>query len=181
MAISMWLRRAAQQIEQYMDNNVKVLQAVAAELRHTELRTWQQDRIVKNYVLDFREFRELTLFAPDRTVVASSRLSATSLRVPSDADRDTQTIAPIAVDDDFLPTTTITNTAVASGAGVMDGWWERSASKSSGVWSTVFGWELRDSLSWSPKTADCSLTAGRRRKPELLPARTSATTSSSLP
>ena len=95
-------RRVAQQIEQYMDSNVKVLRAVAAELRHTELRTWQQDRIVKNYVLDLREFRELTLFAADRTVVASSRLSATSLRVPSDADRDTRTIAPIAVDDDFL-------------------------------------------------------------------------------
>ena len=113
-------RRAAQQIEQYMDKNVKVLQAVAAELRHTELRTWQQDRIVKNYVLDFREFRELTLFAPDRTVVASSRLSATSLRVPSDADRDTQTIAPIAVDDDFLPTTTIT--IPLSRLGRRDGW-----------------------------------------------------------
>ena len=93
---------------------------MAAELRHTELRTWQQDRIVKNYVLDFREFRELTLFAPDRTVVASSRLSATSLRVPSDADRDTQTIAPIAVDDDFLPTTTIT--IPLSRLGRRDGW-----------------------------------------------------------
>ena len=113
-------RRVAQQIEQYMDSNVKVLRAVAAELRHTELRTWQQDRIVKNYVLDFREFRELTLFAADRTVVASSRLSATSLRVPSDADRDTRTIAPIAVDDDFLPTTTIT--IPLSRLGRRDGW-----------------------------------------------------------
>ena len=33
-------RRVAQQIEQYMESNVKVLQAVAAELRHTQLRTW---------------------------------------------------------------------------------------------------------------------------------------------
>lgn len=112
--------RAAQQIEQYMDNNVKVLQAVAAELHHTELHTWQQDRIVKNYVLDFREFRELTLFAPDRTVVASSRLSATTLRVPSDADLDTRTIAPITVDDDLLPTTTIT--IPLSRLGRRDGW-----------------------------------------------------------
>ena len=113
-------RRVTQQIEQYMDSNVKVLQAVAAELRHTELRRWQQDRIVKNYVLDFREFRELTLFAPDRTVVASSRLAATSLNVPSDADGDTWTIAPIAVDDDFLPTTTIT--IPLSRLGQRDGW-----------------------------------------------------------
>ena len=113
-------RRVAQQIEQYMESNVKVLQAVAAELRHTQLRTWQQDRIVKNYVLDFREFRELTLFAPDGTVVASSRLTATSLRVPTDADRDTHTISPIAVDDDFLPTTTIT--IPLSRLGRRDGW-----------------------------------------------------------
>ena len=113
-------RRVAQQIEQYMESNVKVLQAVAAELRHTQLRTWQQDRIVKNYVLDFGEFRELTLFAPDGTVVASSRLTATSLRVPTDADRDTHTISPIAVDDDFLPTTTIT--IPLSRLGRRDGW-----------------------------------------------------------
>ena len=113
-------RRAAQQIEQYMDSNVKVLQAVAAELRHTDLRTWQQDRIVKNYVLDFREFRELTLFGPDRTVVASSRLAPTSLRVPSDASQDRRTISPIAVDDDFLPTTTIT--IPLSRLGRRDGW-----------------------------------------------------------
>ena len=103
-----------------MEGDVKVLQAVAAELRHTELQTWQQDRIVKNYVLDFREFRELTLFTPDGAVVASSRIAPTSLRVPSDADRDTPTIAPITVDDDFLPTTTIT--IPLSRLGRRDGW-----------------------------------------------------------
>jgi signal transduction histidine kinase len=113
-------RRAAQQIEQYMDSNVKVLQAVAADLRHTELQRWQQDRIVKNYVLDFREFRELTLFAPDGTTVASSRIGPTSLRVAIDADRDTRTIAPITIDDDFLPTTTIT--IPLSRLGQRDGW-----------------------------------------------------------
>lgn len=113
-------RRAAQQIEQYMDSNVKVLQAVAADLRHTELQRWQQDRIVKNYVLDFREFRELTLFAPDGTTVASSRIGTTSLRVPIDAARDTRTIAPITIDDDFLPTTTIT--IPLSRLGQRDGW-----------------------------------------------------------
>ena len=113
-------RRVAQQIEQYMDGNVKVLRAVAAELRNTELQRWQQNRIVKNYVLDFREFRELTLFAPDGTVVASSRIAPTSLRVPHDADRDTQTISPVTVDDDFLPTTTIT--IPLSRLGQRDGW-----------------------------------------------------------
>ena len=113
-------RRVAQQIEQYVDGNVKVLRAVAAELRNTELQRWQQDRIVKNYVLDFREFRELTLFAPDGTVVASSRIAPTSLRVPRDADRDTRTISPVTVDDDFLPTTTIT--IPLSRLGQRDGW-----------------------------------------------------------
>ena len=113
-------RQVAQQIEQYMDGNVKVLQAVAAELRHTELLTWQQDRILKNYVLDFWEFRELTLFAADGAVVASSRVTRTGLRVPSDADLDTRTIAPITVNADFLPTTTIT--IPLSRLGRRDGW-----------------------------------------------------------
>ncbi len=54
----------ARQVEQYMASNVKVLQSVAAELRATELEVWQRERILKNYVLDFPEFRELTLLRP---------------------------------------------------------------------------------------------------------------------
>ena len=102
-------KQVAQRIEQYMNTNVKVLRAVAAELRGTELRAWQQDRILKDYVLDFPEYRELTLFALDGAAIATSRIGAPTLSVPSTDDGgSTPTIAPITIDDDLLPTTTVT-------------------------------------------------------------------------
>ena len=39
------------------------MKALAANLQNTGLDTRQQDQILKNYVLDFREYREITLFA----------------------------------------------------------------------------------------------------------------------
>ena len=55
------IQRAGEQIERYITTNIEVFQALAASLGSTELRTWQQDRILKSYVLRFPEFRELTL------------------------------------------------------------------------------------------------------------------------
>ena len=101
-------RRVAEQIDQYVQSNVKILQAVAAELRNTELRAWQQDRILKDYVIDFAEFRELTLFAADGYVIATSRIGSPRLTVPAAYEGTEPQIAPITVDDDFLPTTTVT-------------------------------------------------------------------------
>jgi signal transduction histidine kinase len=112
--------RAAQQITSYMDGNIKVLRAVAADLRNTDLRTWQQDRILKNYVLDFPEFRELTLFAPDGAVVVTSRAGTARLSVPAEHQGSMPTVSQIAVDEDFLPTTTIT--VPLSRLGRSDGW-----------------------------------------------------------
>ena len=102
-------RRAAEQIDQYVQTYVTVLQSLAAELRNTELQVWQQDRILKNHVLDFPEFRELTLFAPEGHVIATSRLGTPRVAVPGDVDQqsDGPYLAPMTVDDDFLPTTTV--------------------------------------------------------------------------
>ena len=65
--------RVGEQIHLYITNNVNVLKALGAELRGTHLEAWQQDRILKNYVLDFPEFRELTLFDLAGTPIATSR------------------------------------------------------------------------------------------------------------
>ena len=102
-------RRAAEQIELYIQSNIKVIVALAADLRHTELQTWQQDRILKNHVLDFPEFRELTLFAADGTVTATSAIGTPRASIPIDYDEltDVPHIEPMTVDDDFLPTTTV--------------------------------------------------------------------------
>src|SRR6185295_15736538 len=50
--------RAAEEIRRYVVANADLLKALSADLQNTGLEQWQQDRILKNYVLQFREFRE---------------------------------------------------------------------------------------------------------------------------
>jgi signal transduction histidine kinase len=101
--------RAAEQINLYVTNSVKVLQSLGAELRGTRLERWQEDRILKNYVLDFPELRELTLFDAAGRPVASSRIGAPSVRIPGSesTERDGFFISSVKIDNDLLPTTTI--------------------------------------------------------------------------
>jgi signal transduction histidine kinase len=102
-------RQVAEQIELYVTNNVRVLQSVGAELTATALAPWQQDRMLKDYVLSFPEFREITLFEPSGIPLATSAIGKSRIALPEAAARSTKRvyIAPIRVDDDFLPTTTI--------------------------------------------------------------------------
>ena len=44
-------RQVAEQIELYVTGSVKILKAVGADLQQTGLERWQQDRILKNFVL----------------------------------------------------------------------------------------------------------------------------------
>ena len=97
--------RAAEQIEQYMRHHVSVLRSIGADLHDTQLEGWQQTVILTNHVLDFEVFRELTLFGPAGDVVATSRLGGPTVHPPMEL--TTSLIAPITVDDDFLPTTTV--------------------------------------------------------------------------
>ncbi|HEX6324911.1 MAG TPA: sensor histidine kinase [Vicinamibacterales bacterium] len=101
--------RAAEQVDQYLDNNIKVLRALGADLRDTRQELWQQDRILKNYALDFPELREIALFDHEGRAVAASTVGATSLEPPSEAlvgSRNTW-ISPVTIDDDLLPTTRV--------------------------------------------------------------------------
>ena len=67
----------------------------------------QQDRILKNYVLQFREFREITLFDEAGATIATSRVGKPRVAIPKDAQPvvDGVAMSPIRVDDDLLPTT----------------------------------------------------------------------------
>ena len=98
--------RAAEQIQQYMGHHVSVLRSIADTLQDTQLEPWQQNLILTNHVLDFEGFRELTLFSADGGVVATSRLGRPTVQPPLKLTSD-PLIAPITVDDDFLPTTTV--------------------------------------------------------------------------
>ncbi|MDQ3071451.1 MAG: HAMP domain-containing protein, partial [Acidobacteriota bacterium] len=111
--------RAAEQVDQYLTSNVKILKALAADLRDTNQLPWQQDRILKNYALDFPELREITLFDAEGKALASSGIGPTRLAPPATTlmgSRDTW-LSPVAIDDDLLPTTTVSVklTSVESG------------------------------------------------------------------
>jgi signal transduction histidine kinase len=98
--------RAADELERYVSSHAEILKALGADLQDTGLKPWQQDRIVKNYILQFREFREITLFDQAGSVVATSRIGPPRVTIPSDPSRPIQNVrvSPIRVDDDLLPT-----------------------------------------------------------------------------
>ena len=99
--------RAADEIRRYVVGNAEILKALASDLQGTGLQQWQQDRILKNYVLQFREFRELTLFDESHAVLATSRVGPPRVTIPETLPPVIEGVAmsPIRVDDDLLPTT----------------------------------------------------------------------------
>ena len=100
--------RAAEQIDLYVATTVRILGTVAADLQGTSLRPWQRDRILKNHVLRFPEFREMTLFDAEGRPLASSRVGPPRARIPSSQATTLGALhlEPIRMDDDLLPTTT---------------------------------------------------------------------------
>ncbi len=99
-------RQVAEQIDLYVTGSVKILKAVAADLQQTGLAPWQQDRILKNYVLEFPEFQELTLIDESGKATISSRLGRPTVAVPgSESTKIAGTLmSKFSVDNDLLPT-----------------------------------------------------------------------------
>ncbi|MQA29746.1 MAG: HAMP domain-containing protein [Luteitalea sp.] len=98
--------RAAEEIRRYVFGNAEILKALAADLQGTGLEQWQQNRILKNYVLQFREFRELTLFEESGEVLATSRVGSPRVSISSHLPEIMSgvSMSAIRVDDDLLPT-----------------------------------------------------------------------------
>jgi signal transduction histidine kinase len=114
-------RRVGEHIQNYVIHNVRILNAVSAELQETRLAQWQQDRILKNYVLEFPEFRELTLLDDDGGTVVTSRLGKPSAEIPGSDSINVRgaMISKFSVDDDLLPTAVV---AVRLEQGPDPGW-----------------------------------------------------------
>jgi len=98
--------RAAEEIRRYVVTNAELLKGLAANLQDTGLDLRQQDQILKNYILQFREFREITLFDEHGAMIASSRVGKPRVVIPKDAQLTISGVAmsPIRVDEDLLPT-----------------------------------------------------------------------------
>jgi signal transduction histidine kinase len=118
-------RRVAEQIGLYVQTNVDILQSVAANISDTKLAPWQQDRILKNAVLDFAEFREISLYDTAGTQLASSRVGKSTLDFPRTGTKfgPNIVVSPITIDDALLPTAKvgIRMTSIGQSAGSLVG------------------------------------------------------------
>ena len=114
-------RQVTEQIDLYILGSVRILKAVAADLERTQLERWQQDRILKNFVLQFGEFKELTLVDEDGRVLVSSRLGTPTAAVPGSegVTIDGVLMSRFSLDDDLLPTADV---AVRLESGDGGGW-----------------------------------------------------------
>ena len=110
-------KQAAEQIKQYIDNNQRTLRSLSAVLRAPELQAWQRSRIVRDYVLDFPEFREVALLDRNGAVLATSRFGKSKATVPPEANVSGDLyVSALRLDDDFLPTATLgVSTTTAQG------------------------------------------------------------------
>jgi signal transduction histidine kinase len=99
--------QVAQRLQLYVVSNARILRSVGEELSETNLAHWQQSRILKNHVLEFPEFREISLFDASGRVIATSRIGSPETKLPSTSGHAAQgvEVAPIFQDDDNLPTT----------------------------------------------------------------------------
>ena len=102
-------RQIAEQIEDYVVHNQRVLKSLGLEMRAAQLERWQQERILRDYVLDFPELREISLFNSAGAIVASSRVTGAALSIPDSGAAGQQGVyvAPVELDQDSLPTTRI--------------------------------------------------------------------------
>ena len=99
--------RAAEEIRRYVTTNAELLKALAANLQDPSLTVTQQDRVLKNYVLQIREFREISLFDEAGGTIATSRIGKPRVDIPRTAPVfvDNVSMSGIRVDEDLLPTT----------------------------------------------------------------------------
>jgi signal transduction histidine kinase len=101
-------QQVAGQIDQYIEHNIRVLRSIGLELRTAGLQNWQRERILKDYVLDFPEFREITLFNATGVAMATSRLIGARVSVPEPSTSVSGIyVSPVRMDNDLLPTTAI--------------------------------------------------------------------------
>lgn len=131
-------RQIAARMSLYLDNNVRVLVSIGTEIQATQLETWQQTRILRNHVLDFPEFREISLFDSAGRTIATSSVGPSSLSVPDSAEARAQAkrfyVSPVQLDSDALPTATIAVPLFESSA---DARWMVAEMSLEQLWRTV--------------------------------------------
>ncbi len=67
-------KRAADQIELYVQNGTQILKGIAENISRTRLEPWQKETIIKNYVINFDQFHEIYLTDREGMQVATTDL-----------------------------------------------------------------------------------------------------------
>jgi signal transduction histidine kinase len=98
--------QVADRVKLYVDNTARILKSVGQELGETSLAPWQQSRILKNHVLEFPEFHEISLFDGGGRVIATSRVGPPETKISTASAHTTQGVEVTAIflDNDGLPT-----------------------------------------------------------------------------
>jgi signal transduction histidine kinase len=98
--------QVATRVKLYVDNTARILRSVGQELGETSLAPWQQSRILKNHVLEFPEFHEISLFDSGGHVIATSRVGPPETKISTASAHTTQGVEVTAIflDNDGLPT-----------------------------------------------------------------------------
>ena len=132
-------RRVGEQIEAYVTGNIRILSAASAQMLRTELVEWQQTQILRNYVREFEEFKELTLISADGKTIASSSIDE---RPQTDFPGQGSVIvhealmSPFTLDAELLPTATA---AIKIDPQDPDSEWLIGKLKLEELWRTVDG------------------------------------------
>ena len=111
-------RRAAEQIDQHVSNNIRILRSIAANIQETGLQRWQQERLLRNSALQFPEFTELTLTDEGGTAIVTSRIGDATIKIPGSNSSKVGDVmmSPFEIDDALLPTAILAIPINASGS-----------------------------------------------------------------
>jgi signal transduction histidine kinase len=98
--------RAAEQIDQYVENSFRLLRGLASSLEDSQLEVWQQEKNLRNAVLRSPEFTELTLTDADGAPIATSRIGRANLTTAAAGSVQLGDIfmSPFSIDEALLPT-----------------------------------------------------------------------------
>jgi signal transduction histidine kinase len=71
--------RAAEQIDLYVTNSIRILNAIAQNINRTHLQDWQKETIIRNYVNNFAEFESIWITDKTGRVMLTSELDGTKI------------------------------------------------------------------------------------------------------
>lgn len=105
-------RRAAEQIELYVANDLRILRALAENLSRIGLQSWQKEAIVRNYALNFDELRSIQLVDTAGRQVVSSLPGAVPAGIAQaeafrQASRGASFRSEVRISEDFVPFMTL--------------------------------------------------------------------------